>query len=597
MLHQYDVDTLYTKRGDFSKYQANIAHIGLKQYRTISDKDLDFLDAKVQAQFEKWDEQWAKQQNALFQSNNKEASLLEAMIRTQEAEAAIKEVENILVHTLSVDDRVNFDSLKRREGFKEASPALSLNGELRSDPPPLYPELLKPLREPLRTDSLYQQKFSFIDKIIPYLKNKKISMMDELFELDHGTWLSDKAKIEKRNNELDDEYTRKREDWQTRQDRIKQNNGTRTQEWEKNKTAYYKKQEEYNLKIDQLEKDYNNGEANAIVEHCELVLTNSYYPDAFPKNFELEYTEANKILIADYTLPAVENLPSLKEVKYIASKNEMKESYISESQLLKTYDNVIYSICLRTLHELFEADVINALDAITFNGWVSTINKATGKQQTSCIISINVKKDAFMEVDLSLVDPKMCFKNFKGVGSSKLSSITPIQPIMQIERADKRFIEAYDVAHTLDDSTNLAAMDWEDFEHLIREVFGKEFNSSGGEVKVTKASKDGGVDAVAFDPDPIRGGKIVIQAKRYTNTVGVSAVRDLYGTVLNEGASKGILVSTADYGPDAYDFASNKPLTLLNGSNLLHLLEKHGHKAKIDLKEAKLIAKEQTKKS
>jgi len=25
---------------------------------------------------------------------------------------------------------------------------------------------------------------------------------------------------------------------------------------------------------------------------------------------------------------------------------------------------------------------------------------------------------------------------------------------------------------------------------------------------------------IAFDPDPIRGGKIVIQAKRYTNVVG-----------------------------------------------------------------------------
>ena len=80
----------------------------------------------------------------------------------------------------------------------------------------------------------------------------------------------------------------------------------------------------------------------------------------------------------------------------------------------------------------------------------------------------------------------------------------------------------------------------------------QEFSSGGGEVKVTQASRDGGVDAVAFDPDPIRGGKIVIQAKRYTNTVGVAAVRDLYGTVLNEGATKGILVTTSDYGPDAY---------------------------------------------
>ena len=85
------------------------------------------------------------------------------------------------------------------------------------------------------------------------------------------------------------------------------------------------------------------------------------------------------------------------------------------------------------------------------------------------------------------------------------------------------------------------------------------------------------------------GGKIVIQAKRYTNTVELSAVRDLYGTVVNEEANKGILVTTADYGPDAYEFAKDKPLTLLNGANLLFLLEKYGQKARIDLREAKSI--------
>jgi restriction system protein len=34
----------------------------------------------------------------------------------------------------------------------------------------------------------------------------------------------------------------------------------------------------------------------------------------------------------------------------------------------------------------------------------------------------------------------------------------------------------------------------------------------------------------------------------------------------------------------------DKPLTLLNGNNLLNLLQKHGYQAKIDLKEAKKIS-------
>jgi len=35
--------------------------------------------------------------------------------------------------------------------------------------------------------------------------------------------------------------------------------------------------------------------------------------------------------------------------------------------------------------------------------------------------------------------------------------------------------------------------------------------------------------------------------------------------------------------------AKGKPLTLMYGANLLYLLEKHGRKAKIDIREAKKI--------
>jgi restriction system protein len=64
--------------------------------------------------------------------------------------------------------------------------------------------------------------------------------------------------------------------------------------------------------------------------------------------------------------------------------------------------------------------------------------------------------------------------------------------------------------------------------------------------------------------------------------VGVSAVRDLFGTLQNEGASKGILVTTSGYGQASYEFAKNKPIELIDGSGLLFLLAEHaGTEAKI----------------
>jgi len=44
---------------------------------------------------------------------------------------------------------------------------------------------------------------------------------------------------------------------------------------------------------------------------------------------------------------------------------------------------------------------------------------------------------------------------------------------------------------------------------------------------------------------------------------------------MNEGASKGILVTTSSYGKSSYEFANDKPLELLDGTNLLALLADH----------------------
>ncbi|MCA0979429.1 restriction endonuclease [Qipengyuania flava] len=218
---------------------------------------------------------------------------------------------------------------------------------------------------------------------------------------------------------------------------------------------------------------------------------------------------------------------------------------------------------------------------------MTTINPANGLSNRNCILSVLCSRTEFEKIDLARVEPKACFKALSGVSAASLAALAPILPIITIDKSDRRFVDSREIVDTLDASVNLAEMDWEDFEHLIPDLFEKEFNSRGGEVRVTQSSRDEGVDAIAFDPGPISGGKIVIRAKRYTRTVGVAAVRDLYGTVMNEGATEGILVTTSDFGPDAHKFAASKSLSLPNVPNLLHLLRKHSYDARIVLVEAR----------
>jgi restriction system protein len=48
-------------------------------------------------------------------------------------------------------------------------------------------------------------------------------------------------------------------------------------------------------------------------------------------------------------------------------------------------------------------------------------------------------------------------------------------------------------------------------------------------------------------------------------------------------------VTTSTYGVDAYAFANNEPVTLLNGAELLGLLRKHGYDFRINLAEARQL--------
>lgn len=332
-------------------------------------------------------------------------------------------------------------------------------------------------------------------------------------------------------------------------------------------------------KFQQLKDDY---QSSNIEEYCAFILRHSWYDFEFNCEPTIEYLVEDKTLIIDYILPNIEQTPSriLKERKY-------SSEWVQAPQKIhnRLYDDIIYSIVLRSIAEIFHFDYLSKIRHIIFNGITIDRNLATGQLDKRIILSIQVTQEQIVNIDFQYIDPKYCFKYLKGVSAARLSDKVEVTPIKSVTFSDNRIIQSKEIDTS--EYQNLAEMDWEDFEHLVRQIFAWEFEPIGGEVKVTQASRDGGVDAIIFDPDPIRGGKIIIQAKRYTNTVCVSAVRDLYGTIINEGANKGILITTSDYGSDAYKFAQGKPITLLNGGHLLYLLNKHGKRAYINLEEAK----------
>lgn len=584
MIRRTEIVKTYTQRG-LKRYQIEIWHDELGKYQLIRGDSRYVVQQKAQMKINQWNEMWQKKQIAAQKQLEREKKahdikqkkvLAEDM--TVKAQEILDSMNEILNHTLSIDDAINWELLKDKTYFQESKPKK-----------PKLPEkpAFKPLPpEPDPNDKKYNPKFGILDG---FSKNRREKVKNQAY----GQFKRDKEAWE--GNELNkiNEYNNAMEEYYSKVDKIENEYLLKVKSWNDKKEGFLRKQKEENNIIDLKKENYLTCDCEAVLDYCDMVLSNSKYFIEFPQEYELDYNPETKILIVDYQFPPLESIPTLKEVKYIQSRDEFTEKHLTNPQINKLYDSILYQITLRTIHELYEADKANALESIVFNGYVKSIDPAIGQEANSCVLSLQAKKDEFLEINLSMVEPKACFRKLKGVGSAKLHSLTPIPPIIKMEREDKRFVDSYNVVGGIDEGYNLAAMNWGDFEHLIRELFEQAFAEAGGEVKVTQASRDGGIDAVIFDPDPLRGGKIVVQAKRYTNVVGVSAVRDLYGSLMNEGANSGILVTTSYYGSDAYDFAKGKPIKLIDGGNLLSLLEQHGHKARIDLKEAKELLYEE----
>lgn len=323
-----------------------------------------------------------------------------------------------------------------------------------------------------------------------------------------------------------------------------------------------------------------------VIARTGCVLGNLSLPLSVPRIWDIDFDEEQGILLIEVGLPDVVHRPPFKRVLL---KNGPVKKPLNQTERKEIIPRVHPAILLKVAFEVFRSDVEQIIKLLVLNGWVRFDDPRTGINTKAYTSSLMVEASQLIDLNLSKIDPLAAFDGLHGKSAGKLVEIVPIEPTLSLNRKDSRFVDAKAVLNTLGTATNLAAMDWQDFEHLIRELFEKEFAGRGAEVKITQASRDRGVDAIVFDPDPIHGGKYVIQAKRYTNTVDVSSVRDLCAVVKKEGASKGILVTTSTYGADAYSFANNEPVTLLNGAELLGLLRRHGYGFRINLQEARRL--------
>ena len=323
---------------------------------------------------------------------------------------------------------------------------------------------------------------------------------------------------------------------------------------------------EYNGQVAMIGRQMASGDAEAVSEYFAAALdASARWPDSFPRRARTAWEAEENHLIVDWELPDFSVVPEISRFRYI--KSDDRETQISRpaGERKSLYRNVLAQSALAVLAEIFRAEHGPMVHTATINGFVSGSDPATGRRSKVFLLTVSVGRHAFGRLELAKIDPVSCVEGLRGQLSPRPESLVPVHPARLASAA-----ESYDDPGGV--SSSLLEMDPVDFEDLVATLF----QAMGMEVMTTARSGDGGVDIRAMDPDPIRGGRLIIQVKRYSNTLPPAPVRDLYGTLLHEGATKGILVTTADLGPSAQEFAAGKPLTLIGGSQLTDLLSRYG---------------------
>lgn len=97
------------------------------------------------------------------------------------------------------------------------------------------------------------------------------------------------------------------------------------------------------------------------------------------------------------------------------------------------------------------------------------------------------------------------------------------------------------------------------------------FDTGNGEV--TKYSGDGGIDGIIKE-DKLGLDKIYIQAKRWENSVPISAVRDFAGSLLSKKARKGVFITTSNFPSSAYEYVRSidPTIILIDGEQLTKMM-------------------------
>jgi restriction system protein len=214
-------------------------------------------------------------------------------------------------------------------------------------------------------------------------------------------------------------------------------------------------------------------------------------------------------------------------------------------------------------------------------GWARTYLKKAGLLETPGTARVKITqrgrevlRDNPTRIDVKLLMKYPEFKEFqthqKESSSQSIPGVLEVAPLESIESGYTRLRSA--LADELLERVKKCSSKF--FEELVVELlFTMGYGGSREDARAVGRSHDGGVDGV-IKQDKLGLDSVYIQAKKWNSPVGQPVVAQFNGNLDRHKASKGVIITTSDFTPEAKEFIERvgKKIILVNGSTLVGLM-------------------------
>lgn len=134
------------------------------------------------------------------------------------------------------------------------------------------------------------------------------------------------------------------------------------------------------------------GDPEAVEWFVGRVLDASRYPRGFPRVYQIAYRPENRDIVVEFELPPQKVVPVVRGYRYVKTRDAIDPLPRPQNETRQRYKRLIACVALRTLHEIFTATSPEVVEAVVFNGRLSTTDRATGKPARPHLLSVSAER-------------------------------------------------------------------------------------------------------------------------------------------------------------------------------------------------------------